>query len=86
MKYIKEIDKFNYKLKEQTSIDEALLTRVIGGLTGVALGKAVGKFFIKAFNLQPQSALYKIFNSKLVWGAIGASFGKDTKKENQSPK
>ena len=76
MKYIHEYPETEKDTIDPLQINESLLTQLIGGATGVALGKIVGEFFIKAFGLTPNSALYKIFKSRLVWMAIGSSFGK----------
>jgi len=83
MKYIQEYPETDKDSIDPTQINESILTQLIGGATGAALGKIVGVFFIKAFGLQPNSALYKIFNSRLVWMAIGSSFRKKDSPETK---
>jgi len=71
--------------------NESLTTRIIGGLTGLAAGKAVGRFIIKFFKINQDSVLYKLLTSRLFFLAVGAAIGKDKEEvanqdTNQSPK
>lgn len=60
-------------------IHENVFGRIIGGLTGLALGKAIGRFLIKSFQIQEGTVLHKLFSSRLFFMAVGAAFGKSTK-------
>ena len=69
------------KFKESNkSIDEFLnestLKRILGGLSGLAFGRLIGKMIIKALGIKPKGVLGKILMSRAVHIAIGAAFGK----------
>jgi hypothetical protein len=76
--FIKGKKPFNLIVEEfNQSINEGILGRVVGGLTGLALGKAIGGFLVRVFQLQPGTVLYKILTSSLFYMAVGAAIGKD---------
>lgn len=62
------------------SVNEGILGRVIGGLTGLALGKAIGGFLVRVFQLPPGSVLHKILTSSFFYMAVGAAIGKSNNK------
>jgi hypothetical protein len=61
---------FDYQLSE------GLFGSVIGGLTGFALGKAVGNFLIKQLNLKEGSTLYSLFSSRMFFTVAGYVIGR----------
>ncbi len=59
-----------------SSINESAFKRILGGLSGLAFGRLIGKMIIKALGLKPNGVLGKILLSRAVHIAIGAAFGK----------
>ncbi len=63
------------------SVNEGILGRVVGGLTGLALGKAIGGFLVRIFQLPPGTVLHKILTSSLFYMAVGAAIGKSSQNK-----
>lgn len=59
-----------------SNINESLFKRILGGLTGLAFGRLIGRVLIKSLGLKPNGILGKILSSRTVHIAIGAAFGK----------
>lgn len=57
-------------------LNESTLKRILGGLSGLAFGRLIGKMIIKALGIKPKGVLGKILMSRTVHIAIGAAFGK----------
>ena len=67
------IDNFyNYLSNE---LNEGLMSRIAGGLSGMVFGRAIGKLLIKALGIKQDGLLYKILTSRVVAIAIGAKDG-----------
>jgi len=63
------------------SVNEGILGRVVGGLTGLALGKAIGGFLVRVFQLPPGTVLHKILTSSLFYMAVGAAIGRSSQNK-----
>ena len=59
-----------------SNINESTFKRILGGLTGLAFGRLIGRILIKSLGLKPNGVLGKILSSRTVHIAIGAAFGK----------
>lgn len=59
-----------------SNINESAFKRILGGLTGLAFGRLIGRILIKSLGLKPNGILGKILSSRTVHIAIGAAFGK----------
>jgi len=80
--FIKEEKPFYLIVEEfNQSVNEGILGRVVGGLTGLALGKAIGGFLVRVFQLQPGTILHKILTSSFFYMAVGAAIGKSSPKK-----
>ncbi len=59
-----------------SNTNESAFKRILGGLTGLAFGRLIGRILIKSLGLKPNGVLGKILSSRAVHIAIGAAFGK----------
>ena len=63
------------------SLNEGVLSRLVGGAAGFLVGPAIGRVIAKALGIE-KGILYDLFNSRLVGAAIGDAIGKHIKKNN----
>lgn len=76
---IKENKSLILILEEQ--IEEGMLSRIFGGLKGLALGIFIGKILARILGLKDDSILYKILTSKTVAFSIGSAIEKGNKSK-----
>ena len=67
----------------ESMVNEGMVSRMLGGLTGLTFGKTIGRFLISAFSIPEGSMLFKLFSSKLFFTAVGAAMGKNTVKDKE---
>lgn len=61
-------------LKEGNPVDEGLFKSVVGGLTGVTIGPAIGKAICNALGITG-GVLYNLFTSRAFTTAVAAYIG-----------
>lgn len=60
------------KLKD---IDEGIISKVLGGITGFVIGPSIGKVIANALGIQ-KGIIYDMLTSRLVGAALGAAITK----------
>lgn len=57
-------------------VDEGLLSKAFGAISGFAIGPTIGKIIANALGVQKNSILYDFLTSRIVGSALGAALAK----------
>lgn len=66
-------------IKEGETLDEGIITSIIGGLAGVTAGASIMKAVCKALGIE-KGLLYDLLTSKMICGIAGAKIGNNLTK------